>query len=134
MLAFRLLNTTAAFGPHIRIRIRDHGEAERLLRRLNDIWAEEAVTVAVDLQTLLAATTTKQATLTTTAKEYVEVRGIQERPTISIALLLAQDRRPEKRQGCLAKSSKPTASTTTKGEDRAPSGPVQKKERTSGRE
>lgn len=83
-------HATAAFGPQVRIRIRDHGEAERLTRRLNDIWAEEEVTVAVDLQTLLAATTTKQAMLTTTAKEYVEVRGIQKNPTISSALLLAQ--------------------------------------------
>ena len=80
----------AVFGPQVRVRIRDHAEAERLTRRLNDIWSEEEVTVAVDLQTLLAATTTKQASLTTTAKEYVEVRGIQDNPTISSALLLAQ--------------------------------------------
>jgi integrase len=72
------------------MRIRNQAEGERLTRRLNDIWAEEHVSAAVDLQTLLAATTTKQAALTMTAKEYVEVRGIQENPTISSALLLAQ--------------------------------------------
>jgi integrase len=83
-------HATAAFGHHVRIRIRNQAEGERLTRRLNDIWAEEHVSAAVDLQTLLAATTTKQATLTTTAMEYVEVRGIQENPTISSALLLAQ--------------------------------------------
>ena len=83
-------HATAAFGHHVRIRIRNQAEGERLTRRLNDIWAEEHISAAVDLQTLLAATTTKQATLTTTAMEYVEVRGIQENPTISSALLLAQ--------------------------------------------
>jgi integrase len=57
---------------------------------LNDIWAEDHIEASPDLQTLLAATTTKQATLTTIATEYVEVRGIQDNPTISSALLLAQ--------------------------------------------
>lgn len=80
----------AAFGSHVRVRIRDQAEAAHLTRRLNDIWAEEEVTIAVDLQTLLAATTTKQACLTEIASEYVTVRGIQENPTISSALLLAQ--------------------------------------------
>lgn len=79
-----------AFGPQVRIRINDHIEAERLTRRLNDIWAEETVGVGVDLQSLLAATTTKQGCLTEIAAEYVRVRDIQENPTISSALLLAQ--------------------------------------------
>lgn len=79
-----------AFGPQVRIRIKNFVEADRLTRRLNDIWAEDHIEVSPDLQTLLAATTTKQAALTTTAKEYVEVRGIQENPTISSAQLLAQ--------------------------------------------
>jgi integrase len=79
-----------AFGPQVRIRIKDFVEADRLTRRLNDIWAEDQIEVSPDLQTLLAATTTKQATLTTIATEYVEVRGIQENPTISSAQLLAQ--------------------------------------------
>lgn len=79
-----------AFGSQVRVRIKDHAEAERLTRRLNDIWAEEKIVVAPDLQALLAATTPKQACLTTIAAEYVEVRGIQENPTISSALLLAQ--------------------------------------------
>ena len=57
---------------------------------LNNIWAEDNTEVSPDLQTLLAATTTKQATLTTIATEYVEVRGIQENPPISSAQLLAQ--------------------------------------------
>jgi integrase len=83
-------HATAAFGPQVRLRINDLAEADRLTRRLNDIWAEDHIEVSLDLQALLAATTTKQATLTTTAKEYVEVRGIQENPTISSALLLAQ--------------------------------------------
>ena len=78
------------FGSQVRIRIKDHAEADRLTRRLNDIWAEEVVTVAVDLQTLLAATTTKQGCLTDIAAEYVSVRDIQDNPTISTALLLAQ--------------------------------------------
>jgi integrase len=79
-----------AFGPQVRVRIKDFAEAERLTRRLNDIWAEDHIEVSTDLQALLAATTIKQATLTTIATEYVEVRGIQENPTISSALLLAQ--------------------------------------------
>jgi integrase len=83
-------HATAAFGTQVRIRIRDHAEAERLTRRLNDIWSEDEVTVAVDLQALLAATTTKQACLTYIAAEYVSVRDIQDNPTISTALLLAQ--------------------------------------------
>lgn len=79
-----------AFGPQVRIRIKDFAEADRLTRRLNDIWAEDHIEASPDLQTLLAATTTKQATLTTIATEYVEVRGIQDNPTISSALILAQ--------------------------------------------
>jgi integrase len=79
-----------AFGPQVRIRIKDFAEADRLTRRLNDIWAEDHIEASPDLQTLLAATTTKQATLTAIATEYVEVRGIQDNPTISSALLLAQ--------------------------------------------
>jgi integrase len=83
-------HATAVFGPQVRIRIKDHAEADRLTRRLNDIWAEDEVSVAVDLQTLLAATTTKQGCLTDIAAEYVSVRDIQDNPTISTALLLAQ--------------------------------------------
>lgn len=83
-------HATAAFGPQVRLRIADYAEAERLTRRLNDIWAEDHIEVSPDLQALLAATITKQANLTTIAAEYVEVRGIQENPTISSALLLAQ--------------------------------------------
>ena len=79
-----------AFGTQIRIRINNVQEAERLTRRLNDIWAEDDITVAPNLDVLLAATTTKQATLTAIASEYVEVRGIQDNPTISSALMLAQ--------------------------------------------
>ena len=79
-----------AFGPQVRLRIKDFVEADRLTRRLNDIWAEDHIEASPDLQTLLAATTTRQATLTTIATEYVEVRGIQDNPTISSALLLAQ--------------------------------------------
>lgn len=83
-------HATAVFGPQVRIRIRDHAEAERLTRRLNDIWSEDEVAVAVDLKTLLAATTTKQGCLTKIAAEYVTVKDIQDNPTISTALLLAQ--------------------------------------------
>lgn len=83
-------HAAGAFGPQVRVRVKDQAEAERLTRRLNDIWAEEEVLVSVDLQALLAATTTKQASLTTIASEYVAVRGIQDNPTISSALLLAQ--------------------------------------------
>lgn len=79
-----------AFGPQVRIRIKDEAEAERLTRRLNDLWAEEEVSLPIDLQTLLAATAPKPTTLTTIAAEYVEVRGIQENPTISSALMLAE--------------------------------------------
>lgn len=79
-----------AFGPQIRLRVRDQAEADRLTRRLNDIWAEEEVTLTVDLQRLLAATTTKQVCLTDIAAEYVEIRGIQSNPTISSALMLAE--------------------------------------------
>jgi len=60
------------------------------MKWLNRIWAEEHVSAAVGLQALLAVTTTRQPKLTTTAKEYVEVRGIRENPTIRSALLLAQ--------------------------------------------
>lgn len=77
-----------AFDPHVRIRI--FAEADRLTRRLNDIWAEDCIEASPDLQTLLAATITRQATLTTIATEYVEVRGIQDNPTISSALLSTQ--------------------------------------------
>jgi hypothetical protein len=45
-----------AFGPQIRIRIKDFVEADRLTKRLNDIWAEDHIEVSPDLQTLLAAT------------------------------------------------------------------------------
>lgn len=79
-----------AFGTQIRIRINNDQEAERLTRRLNDIWAEDDIAVIANLDALLAATTIKQATLTTIASEYVEVRGIQDNPTISSALMLAQ--------------------------------------------
>ncbi len=79
-----------AFGPRVRVRIKDFAEADRLTRRLNDTWAEDHIAVSPDLQTLLAATTIRQATLTTIPKEYVEFRGIQHDPTISNALLLAQ--------------------------------------------
>ena len=79
-----------AFGTQIRIRINNVQEAERLTRRLNDIWAEDDITVAPNLDVLLAATTTKQATLTAIASEYVEVRGIQDNPTISSAFMLAE--------------------------------------------
>ena len=79
-----------AFGQQVRVRIGSTAEADRLTRRLNDIWAEEDFSVAVDIQSLLAATTTKQANLSAIAREYVDIRGIQENPTISSALLLAQ--------------------------------------------
>lgn len=79
-----------AFGSQVRLRVRDQAEADRLTRRLNDIWAEEEVTLSVDVQTLLAVTTTKQACLTAIAAEYVEIRGIQSNPTLSSALLLAE--------------------------------------------
>ena len=83
-------HAVAVFGPQIRVRIKDCAEAERLTRRLNDMWAEEEVTVAVDLQALLAATTTKQGCLTEIAAEYVSVKDIQENPTISSAIMLTQ--------------------------------------------
>jgi hypothetical protein len=67
-------HATAAFGPQVRLRISDFAEADRLTRRHNDIWAEDSIDVSPDLEALLAATTTKQATLTTTAKAYVERR------------------------------------------------------------
>lgn len=79
-----------AFGAQIRIRINNIQDAERLTRRLNDIWAEEDITVVADLEALLNATTIKHANLTALAKEYVEVRGIQDNPTISSALILVQ--------------------------------------------
>lgn len=79
-----------AFGSQIRFRIKDDAEAERLTRRLNDLWAEEEVTLPIDLQDLLAATAPRPTTLTTIAAEYVDVRGIQENPTISSALMLAE--------------------------------------------
>ena len=79
-----------AFGPQVRVRVRDQAEADRLTRRLNDIWAEEQVSVAVDLQSLLSLVAPKQACLTSIAKEYVQVRGIQVNPTISSAALLAE--------------------------------------------
>ena len=41
-----------AFGPHVRVRIRNFAEADRLTRRLNDIWAEDHIEVSPDLQTL----------------------------------------------------------------------------------
>lgn len=79
-----------AFGQQVRVRIKNALEADRLTRRLNDIWAEEDFTVSVDFQSLLAAITTKQANLSAISKEYVQIRGIQDNPTISSALLLAQ--------------------------------------------
>jgi hypothetical protein len=41
-----------AFGPQVRIRIKDFVEADRLTRRINDIWAEDHIEVSPDLQTL----------------------------------------------------------------------------------
>lgn len=79
-----------AFGSQVRVRIKDHAEAETLTRRLNDMWAEEQIVVAPDLHALLAVTRLKQGCLTTIAAEYVEARGIQANPTISSALLLAE--------------------------------------------
>lgn len=79
-----------AFGPQVRVRVRDQAEADRLTRRLNDIWAEVQVSVAVDLQSLLSLVTPKQACLTSIAAEYVQVRGIQDNPTTSSASLLAE--------------------------------------------
>jgi len=80
----------AAFGTQVRIRIKNHEEAGHLTRRINDIWAEENIVLEADLEALLSAATTKHATLTSIAAEYVHVRGIQENPTISSALILAQ--------------------------------------------
>jgi len=79
-----------AFGQQVRVRINNTAEADRLTRRLNDTWAEEDFSVFVDVQSLLAATTPKQVNLSSISREYVDIRGIQENPTISSALLLAQ--------------------------------------------
>jgi hypothetical protein len=83
-------HATGAFGQQVRLRINNALEADRLTRRLNDIWAEEDFSVSVDFQSLLAAITTKQANLSGISKEYVQIKGIQDNPTISSALLLAQ--------------------------------------------
>lgn len=80
----------AAFGEHIRLRIDNAADAERLTRRLNDIWAEECITFEGDIQSLLAVTSYRQGTLTSIAAEYVEVRGIQTNPTHSSAQMLAE--------------------------------------------
>lgn len=79
-----------AFGSLLRVRVKDQAEADRLTRRLNDIWAEERVSVPIDLQTLLSVVTTRQGCLTSIAAEYVEIRRIQANPTTSSAMLLAE--------------------------------------------
>ena len=43
-----------AFGPQVRIRIKDFAEADRLTRRLNNIWAEDHIEVSPDLSDVSA--------------------------------------------------------------------------------
>jgi integrase len=65
------------------MRIDSPQAAEAMTKRLDAIWQAETVTQAVSLKSLKDATTTKTATLSNVVKEYVEVKGIQDNPTLS---------------------------------------------------
>lgn len=84
------VHAQSSYGKIIRIRQGGEASAELLTQRLDAIWKQEDTGTAVNLLSLLGATNTRPRKLSEIAEEYVELKGIQENPTISSVRMLAE--------------------------------------------